>query len=95
MLRCLFVAAIALEFVANPASAEDKGKKKGKVDAFAQMDTNKDGFISLEEFKARPGKKLAKNPERAFKAMDTNKDGQISREELKAALEKLKKAAKK
>ena len=40
------------------------------------MDTDGDGSVSLEEFKA--------GHERIFKAMDANKDGQLTHEEVQA-----------
>lgn len=43
---------------------------------FERLDTNKDGKVTFEEFKARENKMFAR--------MDTNKDGVISKEEMQA-----------
>ncbi len=46
-----------------------------------QLDTNKDGKISREEFNAPNNKR--------FDMLDTNKDGQIDQAEIAAAREKM------
>lgn len=43
------------------------------------MDTDKDGFVSLEEYK---GMGHGKDAEKTFKKMDANGDGKISPEEM-------------
>jgi Ca2+-binding EF-hand superfamily protein len=69
--------------VAGAAMAGEKGKGKGHGDFFAKADTDKDGKLSLVEFKASckdPAKAEAK-----FTAADTDKDGFLTPAELKAA----------
>lgn len=67
--------------VAGVAMAgEGKGHKKG--DFFAKADADKDGKLSLAEFKAANTKGDA---EAKFAKADTNKDGFLTPEELKAA----------
>jgi Ca2+-binding EF-hand superfamily protein len=49
-----------------------------------KMDTNHDGKISLEEWKASPrGQKDPTRAEEKFKKLDSNNDGFISLDELK------------
>lgn len=72
-----------------PPEGERGGPGKGRPSPeqiMEHLDTNKDGFISEEEFKAGPRAKA--DPEKAvemFKKIDTDKDGKISLEELKKA----------
>jgi hypothetical protein len=82
---------------ATLAFAEDGAKKEGERPAgpgrrggnpeefFKKLDSNGDGGISLDEFKAGP--RAQKDPAKAeerFKKLDTNSDGKVSLEELKA-----------
>lgn len=48
---------------------------------FKEVDANKDGIISKEEWNA--------NGEKMFNKLDTNHDGKISKEEIKAHHEKM------
>jgi hypothetical protein len=78
--------ATATPTAATPAAGEKKHKSPEEV--FKKLDTDGDGFISLEEFKASP--QAQKDPAKAeerFKKMDTNGDGKVSLEEFKAARE--------
>jgi hypothetical protein len=89
--------------VAGGVRADDEAKpKKKKADPemlFKKLDTNDDGYLSLEEFKkfGAMGKgKLAEHPEmldKMFKKLDTDNDGKLSLEEFKkiGALHKKKK----
>jgi hypothetical protein len=76
----------SLGLLACPLCAAEKaakgGKAKGPKQAFTQLDADKSGAISLEEFKAS-----AKNPAKAdkrFAALDKNADGNLSTEEFSA-----------
>jgi Ca2+-binding EF-hand superfamily protein len=80
--------------VAGGVRADDDGAKakKKKLDPemlFKKLDTNDDGYLSLEEFKkfGEMGKgKLAEHPERLekmFKKLDADNDGKVSLEEFK------------
>ncbi len=67
-----------------PAPAEKP--KHDPAEAFKRMDTNSDGSVSAEEFKASP--KHQKNPARAedmFKKMDKNSDGKLTLDEVTVA----------
>jgi len=66
---CLSVAALAT-LGAQPARAEA-----------SKMDTDGDGFVSLEEFKAAKKKMEPEKAEATFKRLDKDKDGKLSPEE--------------
>ena len=85
------IAGVAL--AADDKKADDAGKGKGKGDPAAraermmkQLDTDKDGKISKEEFLASPMAKKAKgkggDPEKNFDRLDANKDGFLTKDEL-------------
>lgn len=81
--------------VCGIAMAEE-GKAKGKgpkgPGLFEKSDVNKDGKLTLDEFKA-----TCKDPTKAeakFQAADADKDGFLTKEELKAAAGKGKKGPK-
>jgi Ca2+-binding EF-hand superfamily protein len=82
----LFVAAaVGLPCV---AMAQDKGDPEA---AFAKMDKDSDGKLTLEEFKGkRQGDKATKAEER-FKKLDKNDDKSLNLEEFKAGQRKKKK----
>jgi hypothetical protein len=59
--------------------------RRDPAEMFKRLDTNNDGSISLEEFKAGP--MAQRNPDRAeeaFKRMDKDSDGKVTLEEMKA-----------
>jgi hypothetical protein len=67
-------------------------KHKTAEEIFKQLDTNGDGFLSLDEFKAsRQGQKDPAKAEERYKKMDTKGDGKVTLEEFKAAHEAHKK----
>jgi Ca2+-binding EF-hand superfamily protein len=76
----------------HPARREDlhaatnrERAKRDSAEAFKKLDTNGDGKISLDEFKAGPmGKKDPAKAEEMFKKKDTDGDGFLSLEEFSA-----------
>tara|TARA_R110002049_G_C9175812_1_gene562629 strand:+ start:8557 stop:8850 length:294 start_codon:yes stop_codon:yes gene_type:complete len=74
----------------SQVNAQEKKDKKGPEVAFAKLDTNKDGKISLDEFKARVVKakegdenKKPMDPAKVFAKKDANSDGFIDMDEFK------------
>jgi hypothetical protein len=64
---------------------DGKGGRPNAEEAFKKLDTNGDGTISLEEFKAGP--RAQKEPDKAdeaFKRIDKDGDGKVTLEEFKA-----------
>jgi hypothetical protein len=83
MLRFFLSLLFALSFAASVSYAETPQERQAQQ--FTEMDDNKDGKVSLEEFKAhytRKGSEEAK--EAAFKAADTDGDGTWSLKEYQA-----------
>ena len=73
---------------AAPAAADAK-PKRDPAEVFKKLDTNGDGKISLDEFKAGPqGKKDPAKAEEIFKKKDKDGDGSLSLEEFSAHGEK-------
>ena len=65
-----------------------KGRKHGDfLERFQKADANKDGKLSLDEFKTM-SKKPDAEAEKMFKAADTDNDGFLTPAELKAARQK-------
>ena len=57
----------------------------GKMEQeFAAMDKDKNGQVSLAEFKAAATAKVGLNPEAALQRFDANKDGKVSAAEFRA-----------
>lgn len=87
MVAVLICAGVSLWF-ADSVRAEDavapKGHEKArhKMERFEKADANKDGKLSLDEFKTMCTKP---NAEEMFKAADADKDGFVTPAELKAA----------
>ena len=71
---------------AKPAAGADAKPKRDPAEVFKKLDTNGDGKVSLEEFKAGPaGKKDPAKAEEIFKKKDKDGDGFLSLEEFSAA----------
>jgi Ca2+-binding EF-hand superfamily protein len=52
---------------------------------FSQLDTNKDGQLTIQEFLAiAPPLHTAENPDQALQRLDTNHDGKVSAAEFRA-----------
>ncbi|MGB0722415.1 MAG: hypothetical protein ACPGU7_08455 [Gammaproteobacteria bacterium] len=75
-LTTLSLAALAAAMFAAPALAQQGGMPNAQAMFIDKMDTDKDGKVSLDEFRA-PGDKM-------FAAMDSNGDGMIDTAEAKA-----------
>jgi len=67
---------------ATPSQGADRHHGGGQR-GFDAMDTNHDGFITLDEWKA------AGRREERFNEIDADHDGKITREELRAFMEKM------
>lgn len=80
---CLITLALAFSSQSWAEHQPDHGPEKHDLGA---ADTNQDGNISLDEFKAAHAKRL----ETVFKRLDSNSDGVIDQSERSAAKEKMK-----
>jgi len=79
LLAAIFSTLFALS--ATPAFAEHDGSGEHA----AKVDTNNDGKVSYDEYRASKEKRT----ERQFKRMDTNSDGFIDEAEKQAAKDKM------
>lgn len=71
-------------FGADEKPAGDKPKRNPEA-AFKKLDTNGDGKVSSDEFKAGPmGQRNPDRAEKAFKNRDKDNDGSLSLEEMTA-----------
>ena len=89
MRKWLILGLIASTMSFSAAFGADKPKASAE-DKFKKLDTNGDGKLSMDEFKA--GQKDATKAEAAFKKMDKDNDGFLTLEEYKAGMEHGKKA---
>jgi Ca2+-binding EF-hand superfamily protein len=98
-MKLIKISVLALCFLAfTQVNAQDKKQNKGKKgpdSTFAKLDTNEDGKLSLDEFKAfapktKDGEAREIDHAKALKRKDTNADGFIDLEEFKARPEKKK-----
>jgi hypothetical protein len=88
ILSLLLVPALAMAADDTKPKRPGKGteKRPDPAEAFKKLDTNSDGNVSLEEFKAGPaGKRDAAKAEEVYKKMDKDSDGKLTVEEFKAA----------
>lgn len=70
---------------AAPAAGDAAKPKRDPAEVFKKLDTNGDGKVSLEEFKAGPaGKKDPAKAEEIFKKKDKDNDGFLTLEEFSA-----------
>ncbi|KAB2642401.1 MAG: EF-hand domain-containing protein [Verrucomicrobia bacterium] len=84
--------ATTLSFAQNTPAGPPKGhpggpegKRPPPEEVFKKHDTNGDGVLSLEEFKAsHRAKKDETKAEERYKKMDANGDGKVTLEEFKA-----------
>lgn len=68
----------------GPRGPGGPGQRPNPEEMFKKLDTNNDGTVSLDEFKASPiGQKDAAKAEELFKKLDANADGGVTLEELK------------
>lgn len=63
-----------------PAQAKPAAQAKATEDAFARMDTNRDGFVSKAELPAGHGLRAH------FGMVDKNRDGKLDRKEFAAGM---------
>jgi Ca2+-binding EF-hand superfamily protein len=90
LITSLFALALvsSFAFAADEKPAGDKPKKTPD-ERFKALDTNGDGSVSLDEFKAGPaGKRDAARAEQTFGKRDADKDGKLTLEEFSAAPKK-------
>ena len=80
------VASLAIAAAAvGPACAEEK-KAPDPEKIFARKDADKDGSLTLEEFKAGLKPEVAEKADKRFGKLDANGDGKLSLDEFKAGM---------
>jgi hypothetical protein len=81
--------AFAQDKPADPAKgggAPGRGQRMTPEESFKKLDTNSDGSLSLDEYKANPRfQKDASKAEEGFKKADKDADGKMTLDEYKAA----------
>ncbi|MBT4886503.1 MAG: hypothetical protein HN985_08775 [Planctomycetaceae bacterium] len=82
----IFCMVIGLYFMSTPVMSAERNEdqKWTPTKMFEKKDTNKDGFMTLEEFKQGGNEKFLKNADKRFSKLDTNHDEKVSPAELKA-----------
>jgi Ca2+-binding EF-hand superfamily protein len=76
---------VVLAFAPAVFAAEGK-KAPDPAKIFARKDTNSDGSLTLDEFKAGLKDKALETADKRFKKIDTNGDGNVSLDEFKAGM---------
>lgn len=84
-IRLVLAVALATLPTAGVLAAEQGSNTAEKRVALGSIDTNQDGRVSLEEFKAGAMKRV----ERQFQWMDANGDKYIDRSELETVIQQL------
>lgn len=77
----LLAASIAIAQQAGPRKDEGRGPE-ARAAAFVASDTNRDGKLSMAEFRAARAQKLAEQ----FARMDANKDGGLTQDEMRESV---------
>ncbi|MEA3009156.1 MAG: hypothetical protein QOJ91_848 [Sphingomonadales bacterium] len=95
-MKKIFFAGAALAVLASmPATAQPgrdrsaqpqtRSAVQARVQAhFAQADSNRDGFVTQDEIRARAEDRRGERRDQSFDRLDTNRDGMISRAEFDA-----------
>jgi Ca2+-binding EF-hand superfamily protein len=83
--RVLIAISAAAALAALPAVAQHK-KPRDPAKAFARMDKDSDGRLSLAEFQNAGKKADPEKRAKRFKKLDTNRDGFLSKEEFLAGI---------
>ncbi|MCE9545792.1 MAG: EF-hand domain-containing protein [Planctomycetia bacterium] len=85
------LAVVCVFGLSRVAGAQDPPKKAKPTpqQIFDKLDTNHDGKLSLEEYKANPRVKSPEEAEKRFAKFDTDGDKSVTLEEFKAGIEKL------
>ena len=88
-IQILSVVAVATSLSFGEEEAPKEKKAFNPEAAFKKIDTDGNGSLSLDEFKASPqGQKLAKKAEARFKKLDADSNGSLSLDEFKAGASK-------
>ena len=85
MMRKLTIALVAISALTAGLAFADEGQKSCKHEHVFNTDSNKDGVVTREEFKAA-NEKMA---DEHFKRMDTNGDGKVDQAERKTFHERM------
>ena len=86
MLARLFAVSVVALVVAPAAFAAEGKKTPDPAKIFARKDTNSDGSLTLDEFKAGMKDNALDKADRRFKKIDSNSDGKLSLDEFKAGM---------
>lgn len=82
-LSCL---AACLALATGVVAAPPEGKKQPDPEkVFARKDADKDGFLTLDEFKTGMKEPAVEKAPKRFQKVDTNGDGKLSLDEFKTA----------